>query len=112
MTGISLLQPPAPPAPWISERDFMQLVIDLATTFGWEHYHTLRSQGSDAGFPDLVLLRPPKVLFVALKRRDGKLTWAQRVWGDTLTACRCDYRVWRPGDWEEIDATLTAEVGE
>lgn len=86
----------------------MQLVIDLATTFGWEHYHTLHAPGSDAGWPDLVLARPPQLLFVEVKRRDGRLTWEQRAWGETLTACRCDWRLWRPADWDEIVATLTA----
>lgn len=114
MKAPGLLQPPAPPAPWIAEKDFQRLIVDLATTFGWEHMHQLRSQGTDPGWPDLVLARPPQLLFVELKRRDGRLSWAQRAWGDTLTACRCDWRVWRPTPdcWDEIVATLTAEVAE
>jgi len=107
---ISVLQPPAPPSPWISERDFQQLIVDLATTFGWEHYHTLHAPGSDAGWPDLVLARPPQLLFVELKARRGVLSWEQRAWGDTLAACRCDWRCWKPEDWQEVLDTLTAEV--
>lgn len=111
MREIAVLQPPAPPSPWISEKDFQQLILDLATVFGWLCYHTYDSRRSAAGFPDLVLCRPPQVIYVELKATRGVLSWEQRAWGELLTACRCDWRVWRPSDWQQIVDTLTAEVG-
>lgn len=33
----------------------------------WRFYHTRNSKGSDAGFPDVVLVRPPRLIFAELK---------------------------------------------
>jgi hypothetical protein len=49
------------------------------------------------------MVRGPQVLFVELKSEKGRLTLAQRSWGDALNAANVDgglqYHVWRPSLW-------------
>ncbi len=104
-----LLVAPAPPQAGISEEHFQLLVVGLAERFRWVSYHTLDSRGSDAGWPDLVLIRGAVALFIECKTEKGRLRPAQAAWGQKLLAAGLDWRIWRPGDFPEIVATLTAE---
>jgi hypothetical protein len=99
------------------ERDFQQAVIDLARFMGWRVFHArpaLTRRGrwltpiqGDAGFPDLVLCRPPRLILAELKRVGGKLSPAQRGWLDALHACAgVECYLWTPSDWEAIIDTL------
>jgi hypothetical protein len=90
----------------VDEKAFMGRVTDYAKLTGWLVYHTHDSRRSQPGFPDLVLLRAPVALFVECKSERGRLRAEQAVFLDTLTACGCDARVWRPGDWPEVVETL------
>jgi hypothetical protein len=58
----------------VTEAQWQQLVTDWATVRGWTWWHTPDSRRSNAGLPDLILVRPPRVLFVELKKKGGKLT--------------------------------------
>jgi ribosomal protein L37E len=81
------------------EKGFQAQVLDLARLCGRRCYHTFDSRKSAAGFPDLVLVRPPAVLFVELKADAGKASQAQRGWLAALGACPgVGARLWRPGD--------------
>lgn len=92
----------------ISENQLQQSVLDLAGYAGWHlRYHTLNSKGSAAGFPDLVLVRPPELLVAELKSERGKLTGPQRAWLQALDVCGIEVHVWRPADWHEIERRLT-----
>ena len=64
-------------------------------------------QGDGAGFPDLVLVRKGRLLFVELKSEIGKVSPQQRKWLDDLDKAAETY-VWRPEDWTsgEIDRRL------
>jgi hypothetical protein len=68
----------APTLPRQTERSFQAQVVKLAELLGWRCYHTLRSEGSASGFPDLVLVRArhpkPRVIFAELKADRGRLT--------------------------------------
>ena len=56
-----------------------------------------------SGFPDLVLVRPPDVLFVELKSEKGRMTVNQKKWRRALSQCPgVGYYLWKPGDWGEI----------
>lgn len=90
----------------VSEKTFLQQVKDLARLCGWRVYHTLDSRGSDPGFPDLCMARPPRVVFAELKSECGKLTPAQREWLSCLAACGVKVYVWTPREWEQVEATL------
>jgi VRR-NUC domain len=87
-------------------------VLQLAQLYGWRAYHTLNSKGSEPGFPDLVLVRPPELLVVELKTDKGRVRPAQREWLDALElgaaaaggTVRVD--VWRPCDFDRVHGLL------
>lgn len=107
-----------------SERDLDALVAGYAKAGGWLRYHTHDSRHSPAGFPDLVLVRPPEILFVELKRQKGKLSDEQRTWLRALEQCaypdwlltdkgmellvpsNIEVHVWRPSDEAFFKARL------
>ena len=88
------------------EASFMAQVVAYAGLLGWHHYHTHDSRHSVAGFPDLVLVRRPRLLFVELKREGEYPTDAQRQWLDELKACDTEAYLWWPTDWEVIERIL------
>jgi hypothetical protein len=103
------------------EKEFQQAVIDLARLMGWRVHHTrpaltqlgrwLTPLQGDAGFPDLVLCRPPRVIFAELKRAGGRLTPAQRGWLEALQACAgVECYLWTPADWDSIVQHLRKEA--
>ena len=98
--------------PGISERNFRAMVLDYARLNGWLCYFTWSSIHSPAGFPDLVLVRPPRLIFAELKTNKGKVSLAQKEWIDALMDLpRSDFAspmtyVWRPRDWDEIERVL------
>jgi len=90
----------------------------MADLRSWRHYHTLRSKGSDPGFPDLVLVRGDRLIFAELKTDRGRLSADQVVWLDDLDGVSTGRRrrrtgypvpevyVWQPADRELIRAVL------
>ena len=99
----------APPSLDVSEAAFQQLVTDLATVCGWYWWHDEDSRRNQAGLPDLLLLRGTRLIWRELKTQQGRLRPAQVAFGERLTAAGQDWRVWRPGDWADVVATLTGE---
>lgn len=99
-----------------TEKDFMAVVTDYAKLRGWRVYHTFDSRHSAAGFPDLVLVRPPRLVFAELKSEGGKLTPEQKAWIEALKEIgafdRLTFRdipevyVWWPRDHEQVIETL------
>lgn len=100
-----------------SERDFQRALMELARLTGWRMYHARPAQyrrggwatplAGDAGLPDLILCKPPRLIFAELKSARGRLSPAQAQWMDALRACGVEVYLWRPSDWQEIVATLT-----
>lgn len=89
----------------------------VAVRFGWEVLHVRAGRtrhgwrvpvtGSlGAGWPDLILARPPRVLAVELKSPTGKVDPEQQHVLDVLALCGIETHVWRPADWESIVAAL------
>lgn len=96
-----------PSASQPSEAQFQAAVIELATRCGWLTHHEYDSRRSTAGFPDLVLVRAPRTLFIELKTQRGRVRPEQRAWLETLLCCPgVEVAVWRPADWPTIEATL------
>jgi hypothetical protein len=105
------------------EESWLTWVTDYAVRVcrpAWRIYHTRMSKGSHAGFPDLVLVRPPRLVFVELKTETGKLTRAQEDWMDDLAMCGAWHNrpppghlgtvietyIWRPSARDEIQRLL------
>jgi hypothetical protein len=94
-------------APAITEKEWQAQVLELAQLLGWEHYHPYLSIRSARGFPDLVLVRPPRILLVELKSEKGKLTPAQSRWLELLGRCPgVEVHTWRPSDWDAVTEIL------
>lgn len=100
----------------ISEAQWQEQVILMARTFGWKAAHfrpALNKRGKwqtavaadGAGFPDLVLVHrfTSDVIFVELKRDDGKTSPEQDAW---LTWLGSRGVVWRPRDFDAVRARL------
>lgn len=99
-----------------SEREFQREVIKMAESLGWYVNHALPGKGRNKhltlfigkrGFPDLVLCRPPRLIFAELKSETGKLSTDQQEWLEALRACGAEVYVWRPSDLERITAILS-----
>jgi hypothetical protein len=91
----------------VTERDLTTYVRDVAQAFGWRRYHTWLAKHSSAGFPDEVLVRPPRLLFVELKAERGTLRPDQEAWLEALRAVPgVEVYVWRPSDMDEIAKVL------
>ena len=94
--------------PNIMEKDFQQMVLNVARPCGWQTYHTYDSRRSDPGFPDLCLVRGERLLFVELKTVKGRLRDAQKDWLALLTKVPCvEVYLWRPTDWDAIVEILS-----
>jgi hypothetical protein len=96
----------------ISEKEWEAQLIGtegkpgLARQLGWHYcYHTLRSKGSASGFPDWVLSRE-RVIYLELKREEGKVTSAQADWIRALHKAGAEVYVVRPRHLEEIAKVL------
>lgn len=93
----------------MSEKTFQQMVVELATTFGWRTYHTFDSRRSASGFPDLVLVRD-RVIWAELKSDTGKVKPDQQAWLNALALAGQETHVWRPADLQDIAHTLARRV--
>ena len=84
----------------ISEKDFLEQVIDLAHVFGWkvahfrpaktEHGWRTAIQADGKGFPDLVMVHAEKkrLIFAELKSEIGKPSPEQGEWLEDLRECQ------------------------
>ena len=94
-------------APPITEKEFQRQVLDLARILGWRGYHPMLSKWSERGWPDLTLIRPPRLVFAELKRENGKTTEHQDDWLRLLaTVPGIEVYLWRPSDLEDIAEVL------
>lgn len=98
----------------MTERQWQRQVERIATSARWLWYHTHDSRRSPEGFPDLVLVRAPRLVFAELKR-DGEYTkhgGPQQRWLTELAACRehgitlPEVYVWRPADLDDVKRVL------
>ena len=101
----------------ITEQQFTNSVLAWAKALGWRCFHVRtsgRMQGrnaiptvqGDKGFPDLVMVRPPRLIFAELKVGKNKLSSDQFQWQDALSQC-VEMYVWRPSDWSRLLVILS-----
>lgn len=97
----------------MTEAGLMAAVRGLTRAMGHRVYHTARSDRSDKGFPDLVIVGPGGIAYRELKRESGRVTAEQACWLHDLRAAGADADVWRPSDLltGRVAATLTALRG-
>ena len=94
-------------APPLTEAAFQAQVVQYARLMGWKVFHPWISIKSAAGFPDLVLVRPPRLVFAELKRDGKEPTPAQVEWLNALQECGVEVYVWHPAGWERIERILS-----
>jgi hypothetical protein len=86
-----------------TERAFLQSVFAVARDFGWAAYHPHLSKWGAAGWPDLSLVRPPRLMFVELKAERGRTTPAQERWLALLGSCPgVEVHVVRPSELAQL----------
>lgn len=95
----------------MSERELEAAVLDLAAILHWRRAHfrpamTSRGwrtavSGDGAGWPDLILVRPPRIVVAELKADKGRLTADQDAWLSDLAACGIATFVWRPANLDD-----------
>lgn len=128
-----------------SEAAFQAAVVEYAGLNGWLCFHppdnrpiTTKTgrryvQAIQAGFPDLTLVRGPRLVFAELKADKGRVAQAQQHWLDALGVVAEAVRqavsapvghadtvgealdavpsmevfVWRPNDWPQIEEVLS-----
>lgn len=101
----------------LTERQWQAQIVKAAEAIGWLCYHTYDSHRSHKGFPDLVLVKAPMIIFAELKVKSaevkaGRLTPEQDIWIQALDLCgdiNFKVYVWRPDDWPEVERVLKGE---
>lgn len=98
------------------EADFQDNIIEYATFFRWLVYHTHDSRRSEPGFPDLVLVKRPRLLLWEVKgvtkKGPGQPEAEQYEWLEELRAVaeavpeNVHTACYWPDDWPEIEAIL------
>ena len=109
MDKIKLQAPPV-----MTEGEIQALVEQAFRLAGWLVFHTRDSPRSEPGFPDIVAVKAPWVVFAELKASSGKVKAraarstrrelpTQADWLASLWGCPgVETYVWRPEDWELI----------
>lgn len=95
----------------MTERQLQNAIVKWAALRGWLVYHTYDSRRSEKGFPDLCMVRPPRLVFAELKSARGKVTEEQKHWLDNLAATSLqiahnaywlpEVYLWRPDDLDD-----------
>lgn len=77
----------------------------VARQVGFLVYHTLRSKGSQPGYPDWTLARE-RVIFLELKTEKNKPTDAQKKWLGALLNAGAEVYLVRPRHLEQLTRIL------
>lgn len=104
------------------EADFQKVLVQFARIMGWDvHWHPDEKQNAKSGrwdlmpppgFPDLVMVRDERILFVELKGQRGKLSHDQEYWQEALVKLHwpsqgvVTYFCWKPENWDLIVSVL------
>jgi len=104
--------------PAMSEKLLQARIVEMAAWLGYEYLHIPKRQGADrgwrtavdgglgVGWPDLVLARPGRLVFIELKSENGSASKEQRAVLDQLQAAGAHVHLWKPQDWPAIMACL------
>lgn len=101
-----------------SEKQYQKRITDLASLYGWRwaHFSDSRKQvrpgvfvgdADAAGFPDLVLVRPPEMIVIEVKAELGKTTEIQDEWLKDFANSGIDAYVSRPSTFDTVKKRLS-----
>ena len=101
----------------VSEAQFQKAVIELAHRLNWRvaHFHKVQNKqgrwltpvaADGGGWPDLVLVKGPHLIFAELKADGKQLQLEQAIWKDALEKAGAEFHCWKPADWNSIEYTL------
>ncbi len=96
----------------MTEASFQDQVRQLAQNTDWLYYHVWNAKRTPEGYPDVHLVKPPRIIYAELKTDDPKEkpSRAQRVWLDAFAACPgVETYLWRPKHWEDIVSILAVQ---
>jgi hypothetical protein len=71
----------------VTEAELQALIVEVAELHDWLVFHDNDSRRNVAGWPDLVCVKPPRVLFLELKSATGQIRPEQEVWMSALSKC-------------------------
>jgi hypothetical protein len=101
----------------MSEAQFQRRVLDTAELFGLRCHHARPAQtgrgwrtaiSGSAGYPDVTMVEPGRLLIVELKAEAGAVRPEQRQWLDLLATVRTvEVHLWRPSDWPTALSVLS-----
>lgn len=91
-----------------TEAQFQTSLVQLARLLGWRVYHPWSSLHSQAGWPDLFMVRNGVAIAAELKRHAGmRPRHSQQAWLDDLAQVPgIQSYCWTPADWSEVVTTL------
>lgn len=95
----------------MTENELLANIREACKAMGILLYHTHRSDRSEPGFPDLVLVGKHNVHFRELKRDDGTVTRDQQHWITSLLTVGADVGVWRCEHWPEVIMAELRSIG-
>ncbi len=100
----------------MNERDLEAGVLDIARLYGWRvvHFRPARTAhgwrtpvaADGTGWPDLFMVRGPRLVAAELKSDRGRLTPAQAGWLDALAGAGAECHQWRPADYPDAIAEV------
>lgn len=89
----------------MTEAQLQTQVVALARALRWRWFHVHDSRRSPAGFPDLILVRGPRLIAAELKRQKGRYRPGQQEWlADLDQVPGVTAVTWRPTDL--LDGTI------
>jgi hypothetical protein len=101
------------------EAELQDAIVEMAMMLGWKVMHTRPARTATGhwrtplqghrGFPDLCMVRPPRLVFAELKSASGKLTPEQEAWLDAIDKTADEHPtgggpetyVWTPKHWRD-----------
>lgn len=99
----------------MTEREFRQLLQDLAVVLKWQYYFAVVPWRSPPGWPDMFFIRGRHVVAAELKSEKGKMTLEQAKWLGLLDGAGIPAFLWRPSQFDAIveylrDPSTAAEI--
>ena len=91
----------------MNERDYQALIVELARSLGYKVVHHMPGKTAggrwttpttEIGWPDLTLIRPPRIIFAELKGNRTPLRPGQAEFLAELDSCGLEAYLWRAGE--------------